>query len=512
MNKGPGLKEALERWKILVDKIQNMTTVDVTETPKQRQDRIKRLQGNFQEFVNYYFPHYTIDPKTDKIIPLAKFHIDSAKRVLKNPTIKEVNIWARGHAKSVTNAIFKPLWLKCQNKRQINTMLLISKSEDSAKQLLGDLQAELRYNQRYIADFGKQYNSGNWMDGNFTTTDGCFFLALGRGQSPRGIRKGARRPDYILIDDIDDDEMVRNPKRVNQTVDWIKEAVFGTFGADGGRFIMVGNLIAKNSVLAQISEIESVYKSQVNAYDSKGNPSWAEYWTKERLQEREDFMGYRSFQKEYMNNPITEGAIFKNDWIKYKKLPPLQKYDRLIAYCDPSFKSSTNNDYKAIKFWGTIDTELHCIDAFCRQTTITEMVRWFYDLHESLPKDVICYYYMEANFLQDLILDEFTAEGKLRGYQLPIIGDKRKKPDKHQRIEAISPLWERGFVFYNIDKENDPDMKVAIEQTLLFEKGSSTHDDSPDADEGAIFLLQQQKRVESFPLRFGYRPKPSSSW
>ena len=48
------------------------------------------------------------------------------------------------------------------------------------------------------------------------------------------------------------------------------------------------------------------------------------------------------------------------------------------------------------------------------------MVRWFYDLHERLPEGVICRYFIEANFLQDILLDEFATEGKLRGYQLPI--------------------------------------------------------------------------------------------
>ena len=67
---------------------------------------------------------------------------------------------------------------------------------------------------------------------------------------------------------------------------------------------------------------------------------------------------------------------------------------------------------------------------------------------------------MEANFMQDVILDEFAVEGELRGYQLPIMPDKRKKPDKIQRIEAVSPLWERGFVWYNERKKEDPDMQV----------------------------------------------------
>ena len=120
------------------------------------------------------------------------------------------------------------------------------------------------------------------------------------------------------------------------------------------------------------------------------------------------------------------------------------------------------------------------------------MVRWFYDFHERLPEGVICDYVMEANFLQDIILDEFTVEGNNRGYQLPIRGDLRKKPDKFQRIEAISPLWERGFVWYNQDMQTDRDMLTGIEQLLSFEKGSRTHDDAPDADEGAIYLLQKE--------------------
>lgn len=106
----------------------------------------------------------------------------------------------------------------------------------------------------------------------------------------------------------------------------------------------------------------------------------------------------------------------------------LDRYEKIVAYCDPSFKGSTQNDYKAIKVWGKIGTELHHIAAFVRQCSVSEMVRWFYDLHERMPEGVICEYYIEANFLQDILLDEFTTEGKLRGYQLPIQADKRKSP------------------------------------------------------------------------------------
>ena len=121
-------------------------------------------------------------------------------------------------------------------------------------------------------------------------------------------------------------------------------------------------------------------------------------------------------------------------------------------------------------------------------------------------------FFMEANFMQDVILDEFAVEGELRGYQLPIMPDKRKKPDKIQRIEAVSPLWERGFVWYNERKKEDPDMQVGIEQTLALERGSRGHDDAPDADEGAIWILQRNTRQESFKPVFGKRPTAKNIW
>ena len=114
--------------------------------------------------------------------------------------------------------------------------------------------------------------------------------------------------------------------------------------------------------------------------------------------------------------------------------------------------------------------------------------------------------------MQDTLLDDFTAEGDERGYQLPIRGDKRAKPNKEKRIEDISPLWERGFVFYNIDLQEDIDMKAGIEMTLEFEHGMRGHDDGPDADEGAIWMLQRSNRRKRNQPTWGYRQTSKNIW
>lgn len=505
-------KQALERWKRLTENIQNLSTVNAAETKAEQLARVERARKDYAYFVEYYFPHYCTDRDTGKVIPSARHHIDAARKIIRNKTLKAVFKWARGQAKSTHMDVMIPMWLMCQKKREINVMVLVGKSEDSAQTLLGDIQAELQYNKRYIHDFGTKYNAGNWQEGEFVTSDGVAFFARGRGQSPRGLRYRNKRPDYIVIDDLDDDELCENDARVRKITEWVKEALFGAFGAEGGRFIMVGNLISKNSVLANIAASKGVEVSQVNVLDRNGKSAWPEYWTEERIREKREFMGYRAFEKEYMNNPIKEGSVFRKDWIRWGRMLPLDKYEMIVAYCDPSFKGSTQNDYKAIKVWGKTGTELHHLFAFVRQCSVGEMVRWFYDLHERMPEGVICNYYIEANFLQDILLDEFDAEGRLRGYQLPIQADRRKKPDKFARIEAVSPLWERGFVKYNEKMRDDPDMLAGIEQTLSIEKGSRTHDDAPDADEGAIYILQKHTRKREYQPSIGFRRSPKNMW
>jgi predicted phage terminase large subunit-like protein len=268
---------------------------------------------------------------------------------------------------------------------------------------------------------------------------------------------------------------------------------------------MVGNLISKTSVLQEFSDTKDVFLSKIKAIDAQGNPVWKEKWTKKEADEMRIFMGYRNWEKEMMHNPVNEGTIFKREWIKFKRIPPLKRYEQLVVYIDPSFKGTTKNDYKAVRFWGRLGKEFHLIDCYVRQDSVRGMVRWCYNLWEQLPENVAPVWYMEANFMQDTLLDEFEREGIERGHFLPVTPDKRKKPDKIARIEAVSPLWERGLVFYNIDKANDPDMIAGIDQTLGLERGSTIHDDAPDADEGAIWKMQKATRQESFTPRLGSR-------
>lgn len=489
-------KEVLERWKAHVSYVKSATAsiVSNNETKAEQLKRIARARKDYNYFVQTYFPHYCTDKTTGKPIPCASFHIKAAKYILDNPQMLAIFMWPRGHAKSTHMGVFIPMWLKCQQKPTIHSLVLAGKSEDSATRLLSDLQAELQYNQLYEHDFGQQYKAGFWAEGEFSTQDDTSFHAIGRSQSPRGLRDRQNRPDYIICDDLDDDELSRNPSRVEVATEWTREALMGTFGAEGGRFIMVGNLISKCSILANIMETPGVHVSRVNVYDKNGNPVWPEYWTKERIEERRLSVGFRAFEKEYMNNPITLGAVFRTEDVVFgKMLPKLSQYRQLICYTDPSWKATKQADYKATMLVGkTTSGDYHLLKAFADQTSVSDMIEWHYTIARYIDGRVPVYYYMEANMLQELILEEFRKHGQAKGDIIPVKGDTRKKPDKFARIEAMQPLFEQHLVIFNQEEKDSPGMQVLLEQLLAFERGSRMHDDAPDALESAIWMLNRR--------------------
>lgn len=367
-------------------------------------------------------------------------------------------------------------------------MVLVAQNQDTAKRLLSDLQAELMENQRIIHDFGTRYNYGDWQEGEFTTKNGIKFLALGMGQSPRGLRNGAFRPDYIVCDDLDTAELSRNKTRVQDAVHWILEDLMGCFDVGNARFILAGNLFSKNSINFLLSQNPAFTTLQVNALDENQKPTWKPKYDFDYFEQIKKRIGTRAFLREYMNTPVETGKVFQPEWIVWKKLPP-DFYQKaiIVIYCDPSY--SAKGDYKAIKVWAKYEQTFWLIDAYVRQTTLSDMVQKLDAFHERYPNASI---YMEEQFIQDYFMQEIKRYAKIKGYVLPLKRDKRNKPNKIQRIEAMSPLYENGYIFYHADKQNDPDFETSIEQWLLFGEGSSAHEDSPDADEGAIFILNKK--------------------
>jgi hypothetical protein len=244
-----------------------------------------------------------------------------------------------------------------------------------------------------------------------------------------------------------------------------------------------------DTVIDEIGKKPSTKLSIVNAVNKKGKSTWPERYSDSYWKKKKENKTYRVWEREYMNNPIEDGYIFKPEWIRFADPLPYQDYDRLLMYGDLSYTDT--GDLKSIHLLGQKGREIHVLEFFNRQTSTTNLVRWVYDLYEDKLRGLDVVYYIEANFIQEMFLNDFDEEGDVRGYYLPIRADKRSKGPKFDRIENMVPIFQRGYLWFNAKKKKDPDFLTLKDCLLAFEKGSGAPDDPPDSIEGGIFQLRR---------------------
>lgn len=464
------------------------------ETPLEKTKRINLLEKDYANWFEYYLAHYARSK-------CSWYQKKMAKLMIENKTVYLLLRIFRGGAKSVHSNIGIPLYLYLV-KKDMSFMLLIGENEIKAKKLLSDIQAELTSNAKLEADYGRRFKFGDWAEGNFTTLDDVHFYALGIGQSPRGIRDMERRPDYISVDDVDTKKRSKNQKLVHELFEYLKEDVWGTYGDGNRRYIHCNNRFSKTSVIQLMSDhFEAViedYKARkkepkhhvmiVKAIQDSGVSGWQECYSLEHWENLRKDIGERAFQREYQDNPIEEGTVFKNEWIQYKQMVPIHQYDAIVFYGDLSYKD--NGDFKALLMVGKVGKEFHVLRAYVRRSTRTLVASWLYDTYEEMKlQKYNIKYKVEGNFAQDMFVDDFDKEGDKRGYYIPVVADKKSKANKEERIESMSGYFERGNVYFNKALRGTGDFMQLEEQILAFEKGSKVNDDAPDALQSAIAEL-----------------------
>ncbi len=488
-------------------RIKQATSINIHESVKEKSDRMKKLEGEYAKWFEYYFPSYAKNP-------CAWFHKRMAKAITDNPVISFLAEIYRSGAKSVHLDMGIPMYLYI--KGELNFMLLVGETETKAKKLISDIQAQFEHNQRFINDYGRKFKYGHWADGDFTTTDGAKFMALGFGQSPRGVREGAFRPDYIVVDDIDNKKRCNNDRLSREAYEWVWEDLQGCFeeGAERRRFVVANNNFHKNTVINKLKqEFKRINKEAKELGEEKRHyvltvpavkdletfePNWPEktssnYW-KKKFRETP----YRSFMREYMHKHIQDGTIFKNKYIRWGKVPRLDSYDGLILYGDLSYKAT--GDYKAMVLLGKKGKDFYVIRVFDRKTSRANAAIWLYDVYEEMNLERYNITYMiEGLFAQDELVNDFDEEGEKRGYYIPVQADTDPKPNKFDRIESMEGFFQRGNVIFNIKYKGDTDFVTLLDDQLLpFEKGSGANDDGPDALQSGISKLNRSTFVEKF--------------
>lgn len=512
-----GLNKTMEKlirsYELHCHSVEQATAVDINETPAKRRAKRKEWEKDYATWFANLFPQYASAPS-------AKFHKKLARLLIENDICNLLAEIYRSGAKSVHLGMGIPLYLYVTGKMKF--MLLVGQTELKAKKLISDIQAQLTHNRKFIHYYGAKFKYGDWSNGDFTTIDGCKFMALGIGQSPRGLRELAQRPDYILVDDVDTKERCNNDERSRKAAEWVWEDLKGTFDEGGKfqRFVVANNNFHKNTVINQLKHDFQIINKKAEEAGEKSRhfvitvtavkdlvdfePAWPEktdsnYW-RQKFRETP----YRSFMREYMHKHIVEGAIFKNKQIQYKQRLRYSQYDALIFYGDLSYKDE--GDFKALVFVGKKGREFHILDCFVRQTSKYNTALWLYEKVEddNLLKYNIAYF-IEGLFAQDEFISDFDAVGDEKGWYVPVQADKKTKTGKFDRIEGMAGHFERKKVFFDNKLKESPDAQELIYQLLAFQKGSGAHDDAPDALQSAITKLNVAAATNTIPPRMTSR-------
>ena len=489
----------------------------LVETPEDKEARIQRLLDtkNYAEFFEYYFSHYAK-------FPCAWYHTKAACDVVKNEVIDQVNLWYREAAKSTEFVVALPVLLMnihrlpeakrkklgLTSERQIDFMVVVGINEVAARTLLSDLQAELENNAKLIEDFGKQVVSGDWAEGEFRAKNGTLFRGIGIKQPAQGMRNRQHRPDYVVIDDIDERDAAENPIIIRKIVHRVLGTIKGGMNQERARFIVNNNLLHRSGTTAQIANAlkgkPNTNIFQVNITNSKGEPNWKERFSKEQISKLLSRYTESEIQRQFYNNPVEVGKEFKAEWIQYKKMLSLDKYECLIAYGDLAYEASGCTKNISLIGYDKNTQEYHHIWNGLREE-LSEVIGCYYqfDKEHVQGKGAYPILWVEGNASQKAHYSLFfNTKELLSTYRfINVNWDLRAKGNKWNRIASIAPLFKNSKFYFNEKYKDTLDQKKLVEQFLTFEKNTSAPVDGPDSVHGAINIIQEIIAVDASELK-----------
>jgi len=239
----------------------------------------------------------------------------------------------RRHAKS-TACTFTYL-LACVVFRERDYVLLISDTVSQASQFLADIKKELADNDRLRSLFKiKEFTKDTEDDVIVLCEDGHMFRITARGseQKLRGLKWNNKRPNLIMCDDLENDEIVMNKDRREKFKRWFYGALLPCM-SKGGIIRIVGTILHEDSFLNNLmpkhydrwtrtsalktwNEKKSAWLSlKYKAHnDDFTQLLWPQMYTKDTfIAMREDYIERGMpdvYSQEILNEPIDESVAF----------------------------------------------------------------------------------------------------------------------------------------------------------------------------------------------------------
>ena len=190
----------------------------------------------------YGFTNTLLLPRFDNPKPTPDFHWQLWDLVTRDEPRVAVAA-PRGHAKST--AVTHSFGLAAVLFRERDFVLIVSDTEGQAVLFLADIKKELQENEELIAAFGvKKFVKDTEADIIVEFHDGAQFRIVAKGseQKVRGLKWRNKRPNLIICDDLENDEIVMNEDRRLKFRTWFFNALLPA-GSDDCLVRVVGTIL-----------------------------------------------------------------------------------------------------------------------------------------------------------------------------------------------------------------------------------------------------------------------------
>ena len=509
-----------------------------------RQLNIERGRYDLEWFGKHYLPEYFENETpefhyelSDTIDAFEQNHDGKAGLILAAP---------RGHGKSFRISLLKVLhWIVYQQKKFI---VLISDTGTQAESLTSILKMEFEQNDRLRDDFGDLVGETygmKWTTGDFYVTfprldengqpmlnakgkprpgHTCRVVARGTGSGMRGLRSRAARPDVVIVDDGENDELVNTPAQREKVWNWLTGAVVPMLHPKDGILIVVGTVLHFDSMLSRLLQQTDVY--QVKRYKAildDGSPLWPSRFPRTTLEQLKRQMGTLKFNQEYLNDPIDdETQVVKPEWFKWYNKHDVTfdddggiyfKGDKctVLQAIDPAIAEDEQNDYFARSTIGvTDDLKIILLAGEKFRMDFPSQVKAVIEGYERWLPDTLG---IEENGYQRALRQQVEVKG-----HIPIKRLKHTGVQKYTRIVRISPLIENGLVYLRealpgedgivdpygrIPQRIHKNMKDFYEEATQYPR--SPHDDLIDSFSMACELIKRGKFLEDWSQQAAFR-------
>lgn len=284
----------------------------------------------------------------------------------------------------------------------------ISKSADHAEMQLGNIKIELETNELLKLAYGNlvpnRANPEKWQADQLQLLNGAILVARGKGGQVRGLNYRARRPNKIVLDDVEDDGLAESPTERKKTRKWFYSSVEkagqvmeGSTGEswaqDPLQIMSLGTLLHPDALMMTLSKDPKFNTVKFGAklhIDQQSDTAmlWQykmsyELYMRERR--RHTIIGQLAeFTREIDSSiRVSDDTLFPNKFI-YEPVSR-EQLAQVSVFCDPAISDSPEADEAAIVVAGRrlSDGALFFLDEWGGQgKTPREIVDKLFELHQ----------------------------------------------------------------------------------------------------------------------------------